>query len=235
MKEVIAFLNELSRNNNREWFTAHKEDYLHAKNIFDGFASELIKAVKEFDPNIGNLTVSDCTYRIYRDVRFSKDKAPYKTHMGVFINPGGKKSGLSGYYFHVSGKTGEEGDFGDHILAIGDYMMEPKVLKLIREDIQLGGGDFREILSKADPRLSLDTTGSLKKVPKGFDPDSPDAEYFKLKNFCLVMIPDQKMIQRKTLVKEVAEMFKSAKPFLDYVNRAIEYSKEGNQEYLIDF
>ena len=235
MQQVIDFLSELALHNDREWFNAHKEDYLKAKNTFDTFACELIKGVKEFDPSIGNLTLKDCTYRIYRDLRFSKDKSPYKTHMGMFIAPGGKKSGFSGYYFHISGITNENGDYGNHMIAVGDYMTEPKVLKLIREDILLGNGDFREIMSKVDHRLYLDSTGALKKVPQGFDKDSPDAEYFKLKRFCLVAIPDQKFILRKDLVKELLKIFKSTKPYLDYINRAIEYSKEDNTEYLIDF
>ena len=98
MKQVLRFLRSLSRHNDRAWFEAHRADYLKARATVDSLAERLIGGIRSFDDTIGPLTVSDCTYRIYRDVRFSKDKSPYKTHMGVFVNRGGKKSGYGGYY-----------------------------------------------------------------------------------------------------------------------------------------
>lgn len=99
MEEIIDFLNKLSANNNREWFNAHKEEYLHCKNLFEKFTIELIEGIRKFDESIGPLTISDCTYRIYRDTRFSLDKTPYKTHFGAFIVPEGKKSGYGATIF----------------------------------------------------------------------------------------------------------------------------------------
>jgi uncharacterized protein (TIGR02453 family) len=168
--------------------------------------------------------VSDCTYRIYRDVRFSKDKSPYKTHMGIFVNRGGKKSGYSGYYFHIDGN-------GDHLLAVGNYYTEPRVLKVLREDIELGGGDFRRILEGLAPGLALETESALKKVPKGFPGDSPDAEFFKLRNFCLVESLDDAFILKPDLPARLLAIFRTGKPFLDYVNRAIDYCREEQKDY----
>ena len=102
MKRVIEFLQNLVANNNKVWFDAHKDEYLLAKKVFEDFTEQLIAKVEAFDPSVKGLKVKDCTYRIYRDVRFSKDKSPYKTHMGCYICRGGKKSGYSGYYFHVA-------------------------------------------------------------------------------------------------------------------------------------
>ena len=230
MKQVLKYLHALSLHNDKVWFEAHKADYLKAKATVGELAVRLIEGIRSFDDTIGPLSVSDCTYRIYRDVRFSKDKSPYKTHMGIFVNRGGKKSGYSGYYFHIDGN-------GDHLLAAGNYYTEPRVLKTLREDIELGGGDFRRIIEGAAPGLVLDTEGSLKKVPKGFPADSPDAEYFKLKNFCLLKALDDGFILSPDLADNVLAIFRTGKPFLDYVNRAIDFCREDQKEYFssLDF
>ena len=230
MKQVLRFLHSLSLHNDKVWFEAHKDDYLKAKATVHELAAKLIEGIRSFDDTIGPLSASDCTYRIYRDVRFSKDKSPYKTHMGVFVNRGGKKSGYSGYYFHIDGT-------GNHLLAVGNYFTEPRVLKTLREDIELGGGDFRRILEGAAPGLVLDTEESLKKVPKGFPADSPDAEFFKLKNFCLLQPLDDKFILSPGLADNVLAIFTMGKPFLDYVNRAIDFCREESKEYFssLDF
>lgn len=225
MQRVISFLQELHDNNNREWFLDHKAQYLEAKNIFGEFAIELLKEIREFDDSIGNLGLQDITYRIYRDVRFSKNKAPYKCHMGVFICPGGRKSGYSGYYFQVS--AADEGGWeSGHMMASGNYFTEPAILRIIREDIELGKGDFREVLAQADPKFELDFSDALKKVPNGFPKDSPDSDYFRLKNFCLVHAPSDRFVRSKDLAKKVAAMFKTTQPFIHYINRAIEYARE---------
>ena len=230
MKQILKFLHALALHNDKAWFEAHKADYLNAKATVGELAVKLIEGIRSFDDTIGPLSVSDCTYRIYRDVRFSKDKSPYKTHMGIFVNRGGKKSGYSGYYFHIDGN-------GDHLLAVGNYFTEPKVLKVLREDIQLGGGDFRRILDGLSPGLVLDSTESLKKVPKGFPAEGPDAEFFKLKNFCLVESLDDGFILSPDLADRVLAIFRTGKPFLDYVNRAIDYCREEQKEYFssLDF
>ncbi|MBR6858054.1 MAG: DUF2461 domain-containing protein [Bacteroidales bacterium] len=159
MKQVLRYLHSLSLHNDKVWFEAHKADYLKAKATVGELAVKLIEGIRAFDDTVGPLSALDCTYRIYRDIRFSKDKSPYKTHMGIFVNRGGKKSGYSGYYFHIDGN-------GDHLLAVGNYFTEPRVLKVLREDILLGGGDFRRILDGLAPGLMMDTSDSLKKAPK---------------------------------------------------------------------
>lgn len=101
MQAIIDFLRQLSQNNNREWFMAHKSEYQQAQARFNELTEQLILGISQFDSSVSGLTAKDCIYRIYRDVRFSKDKSPYKTHMGAYVCPGGKKSGYAGYYFHV--------------------------------------------------------------------------------------------------------------------------------------
>lgn len=197
----------------------------------DALAVELIDGIRSFDKSIGPMSPKDCTYRIYRDLRFSKDKTPYKTHMGVYINRGGKKSGYSGYYFHLGAM-----EYGN-MIAIGDIWFPPEVLRVIREDIQLGGGDFRKILSEVDPRLVIDGRDALKRVPAPFPSDTPDAPYYKLKTFCLYYAPDNRFVTGKDLAPRLVDIFKTTKPFLDYINRAIDFVREEKKEYFssLDF
>ena len=224
MKEVIAYLNDLSHHNNREWFVANKQRYVEAQARFNAIVEKVIMGIAQFDPSVANLTAKDCTYRIYRDVRFSKDKSPYKTHMGAYICPGGKKSGFSGYYFHVG--IGGEGYPAAHMLAAGDYICDPKVLKILREDICYGEGDFADILkNKVSPVFWLDESSALKKVPAGFPADSPYAQYLKLRVFCLCYEPDTDFMTSPDMPEQTAELFKTTYPFLQYINRAIEYTK----------
>lgn len=225
MKEAIKFLTDLSRNNDKQWFDANKGRYLEAKAKVESLTADVIAGIRSFDETIGAMSPRDCTYRIYRDLRFSPDKTPYKTHMGVYINRGGKKSGYSGYYFHVGAKS-----YGN-MIASGDIWYPPEVLKVIREDIQMGKGDFREILSEVDPRLEMGFRGALKRVPAGFPSDTPDSDYYKLKAFCLYFSPDDKFFTSAHLVERLVDIFKTTKPFLDYINRAIDFCREEKKEY----
>lgn len=227
MKQVIEFLRQLEANNYREWFVEHKDEYQQAKQIFDTFAEQLISRVQSFDSSIQNLTLKDCTYRIYRDVRFSKDKNPYKTHMGCFICRGGKKSGYSGYYFHLSTGESQSYPFG-HMIAVGDYCMEPRALQILREDIAYGNGDFPKIIDSVDGCYYLDESNKLKRPPKGFDDQTPSIELVKNKVFCLNSELSTEQVLAPHLLDFLEEKFRSAKPFIDYINRAIEFSKSNN-------
>lgn len=223
MKEIISYLRDLSQNNNREWFMANKARYTAVAERFNAIVDELIREIARYDTSVTGLTAKDCTYRIYRDVRFSADKSPYKTHMGAFICRGGKKSGYSGYYFHIG--TGGEGYPAAHMLAAGDYCCDPKVLQVLREDIVGGGGDFDAIVQDARPTFDLDREGALKRNPKGFEQETQYTEYLRLKAFCLVHTPSNDFMYADGLAQRTAALFESSKPFLDYINRAIEYVK----------
>lgn len=226
MKQIITFLQELQANNNREWFNANKSRYVILQNRFNEFVDELITEIGHFDPSVTGLTAKDCTYRIYRDVRFSADKSPYKTHMGAFICPKGKKSGYSGYYFHIG--TGGDGYPNGHMLAAGDYCCDAKVLQILREDIVDGNGDFDNIVRSVYPTFRLDRECALKRNPKGFEQETRYNEYIRLKNFCLAHTPTEEFIYSYNLAKRVAELFRMTKPFLDYINRAIGYVKDNS-------
>ena len=140
MEDIIRFLEQLRRHNNREWFEANKLWYRDVKARFDGLVARLIDAIAAFDPSVAGLAVKDCTYRIYRDTRFSPNKEPYKTHFGAYFCSRGKKSGYAGYYFHVEPQG--DGLIGGHLLSAGLYMPEPNVLKSVRDEIFDNGERF---------------------------------------------------------------------------------------------
>ena len=223
MKTVLQFLRDLAQHNDRAWFNEHKERYLAVQQRWNEFCESLIGEIGAFDPDIARLTLRDCTYRIYRDTRFSPDKSPYKTHFGVFLATGGKKSMHAGYYFHVG--TGESNEYPQgHMLAAGNYCYEPKAIQILREDISDGWESFQnEVLAVADPRFVVDQEGALKRVPKGYAPDAPYADWMRLKSYCLVMNVDDDFITQPDLAKRVADLFRTTKPFNDYINRAIDF------------
>jgi uncharacterized protein (TIGR02453 family) len=227
MDSIIRFLRDLRDNNNRSWFMAHKDEYLRCQQRFETLTARLIEGVAAFDDTVRGLQPKDCTYRIYRDVRFSADKSPYKTYMGCYICPGGKKSGYVGYYFHIgTGGADADGYPTAHLFAVGDYCYEPKVLQILREDIAGGDGDFDDIVrNQCSPLFWLDQTGALKRNPKGFDADAPYPEYLRLKTFSLCYEPDDAFVTAPDLADRVIALFRTTLPFTRYINRAIDYSR----------
>lgn len=226
MKEILEFLRTLAQNNNKEWFNANKAWYQEVQKKWYAFCEELISEVGKYDADIAKLTLRDCTYRIYRDTRFSKDKTPYKTHFGVFLAPGGKKSMHAGYYFHVGTGGSNEYPYG-HMLAAGNYCYDTRAVRILREDISFGWEEFKEdVLGKADKRFYVDMDGALKRVPKEYPADAPYADWMRLKSFCLMTNADDDFITKPKLAQRVAQMFETTKPFIDYVNRAVDYAQE---------
>lgn len=225
MRAILSFLRDLSCNNNKEWFAANKDWYKEIQQKWYDFCEELIKEISLFDKEISKLTVKDCTYRIYRDTRFSKDKRPYKTHFGVFLAPGGKNSMHAGYYFHVS--AGEEGNYPDgHMLAAGNYCYDPNAIKILREDISYGWEEFKtQVLDVVDPAFHLNMEDALKRVPKEYSANAPYADFMRMKSYGLVMSIDDKFITSPELAKRVAVLFRTTKPMIDYINRAVDFAK----------
>ena len=223
MKRVIDFLAKLQVNNNREWFEANKAEYKEALLVFNTFVEKLIPAIASFDSTIQGLTLKDCTYRIYRDVRFSHDKRPYKHHMGAYICRGGKKSGYGGYYFHIEPEG--EGLLGGNIISSGIYMPEPKVLNSIRDEIYDNGAQFIAAIKKAKG-FQMDMSNSLTRVPKGYPQDSEYAEYLKLKDMYLIKFFPNDYILDENLLENLIKEYKTTREFLDIANRAASFAYE---------
>lgn len=224
MKTILSFLSQIKDNNNREWFEAHKAEYRAANDVFNAFVEKLIFGISAFDPSVKGLTVKDCTYRFYRDLRFSPNKMPYKTHFGAFVCPHGKNSGYSGYYFHIEPKG--NGFLDGHQLDTGLYCPQPNVLKSIREDIYLNGDRFEAAIREA-MGFVIEDNQALKKVPRGFPADYKYAEYLKLKNPCLYKQVDDKFLLSENLLENTLGAYSKTVTFNTLLNKAVEYALEG--------
>lgn len=218
MKEVLSFLKELSENNHRAWFEEHKATYLRVKNKTEELAASLINALGKVDPDIAPLTVKDCTYRIYKDVRFSKDKTPYKTHIGIYFVRGGKKSKYAGYYLHM------EPD--NCFLSGGVYMPMPEDLKKIRQEIYYHTEDFKKILNQKRFKeiygeLTIDN--KLKMPPKDFPKDFPDIDLLKYKDYFVIHPVSADMLDAPDFVNYAVKTWDVLKPFNRFCNRALDF------------
>ncbi len=215
-KSTIDFLKKLKKNNNREWFNTNKKLYEDAKYDFEIFIFEMIQKIAEFDESVSGLEPKDCMFRIYKDVRFSKDKSPYKTNLGASINKGGRKMPYAGYYVHISP--------GECFLASGLYMPMPDKLLLVRNKIAARSKEFLKIVESKDFKKyfgKLWEGDSLKTAPKGFEKDHPMVHYLKMKSF----IGDHIVTADKALTKNytdyAAKVLKVIKPLNDFLNEAI--------------
>jgi len=223
MKTILSFLRQIQENNNREWFEANKAAYRAANEVFNMFVEHLILGISQFDPSVKGLSVKDCTYRFYRDIRFSSNKMPYKTHFGAYISPYGKKSGYSGYYFHIEPKG--NGFLDGHQLDTGLYCPQPNILKSIREEIFLNGDAFDATIREAKG-FTLEDDQALKKVPGGYPADFKYAEYLKLKNPCLCKYVDDEFLLSGNLLENTLEAYRKTVPFNTWLNKAVEYALE---------
>ena len=218
MVEIIEFLAELSENNNREWFATHKAQYKAIDLRLKEFAAKLIQGIAAFDPSVANLTVADCTYRIYHDIRFSHDKRPYKTWSGVFVAPHGKKAGYAGYYIHFE----PSGCF----LYAGSHCPEPIALKSIREEI-LDNGDNMVAAIENSNGFRLCTENTLKRTPKDFPTNHKYDNLLRLKDFGVEKpLNPQLLNDSTTLLQTAVDNFRSIYPLVEILNRAINYAYE---------
>jgi len=174
---IMIFLEGLQANNTREWFNENKTSYLHALKCYEEVVEKIISSVEIFDDEVVGLKAKDTIFRIYRDVRFSHDKSPYKNHFGAFVAPGGRK-GDAGYYIHL--------EPGASMLAGGSWHPDAENLKKIRKAVDLFQEEFLEIVSEKAFKEwfgSVSTDDTLTQVPAGFNANSPVANYLKMKSF----------------------------------------------------
>jgi uncharacterized protein (TIGR02453 family) len=218
MKTIYTFLKQLKNNNNKEWFDLHKDQYLKAKEEHEALIDEVIKGIRKFDKKIDpSLTGKQCTFRIYKDVRFSKDKTPYKTNMGASINPGGKKTMTAGYYLHC--------EPGKNFIAGGVWMPEAEMLQAIRQEIDYNPKPLLKILGSASFKKyfkGLDEEDKLKTVPKGYDKTHPHIELLKNKHFLVSHELSDKEMNAANNVKTIVDGFKAMYPLMEYLRTAQE-------------
>lgn len=218
--KTIQFLTKLKKSNSREWFNEHRNEYDAAKENFIELVNQILSQAGQFDQDIAVLTYKDCIFRINRDVRFSKNKDPYKNNMAAYFVKGGKKSWLAGYYFHF-----EPG--GKSFIGGGLYGGEPNQIKKVRQEIDYNWEAFKGILQNKNFKktfggLSREEGMSLVREPKGYDKDNPAIDYIKLKNFIVsVPVTDEELTDQK-LVKKIITAFTTMQPLLQFLNRAME-------------
>jgi uncharacterized protein (TIGR02453 family) len=215
-EELLAFLKELKQNNNKEWFTVNKSRYEVAKAEFEAFITSLFAEIAVFDPSIGHLKAKECIFRIYRDVRFSKDKSPYKSHFGAHISIAPKKSEIhtrSGYYIHI--------EPGDSMLAGGAYLPQGDWLKGIRQEIDYSGADLMKILENPEFKKTFgEIEGEkLARMPKGYPENHQFIELLKMKSFLATHKVSDAELTKINFVETAAQVFKTLKPLGDFLNR----------------
>jgi len=215
-RTTIDFLYILKENNNREWFQENKNLYEDARTDFVQFAESLIPVIQSFEPRITNLAVKETMFRIYRDVRFSKDKTPYKTYFGSYIAPGGRKSIYCGYYMHI--------EPGNCFLAGGAYRPQSEYLKNIRSEIYYNLKEFEEILNDATFKKTFGQIvgEKLKRPPKGFPAEFEGVELLKFKDFTIFHQLDELQLLSKDFGNYAVNIFKKMKPLNDFINRALD-------------
>ncbi len=217
---IFTFLKNLALNNNKIWFEENKEDYLQAKSDFEAYIEKLIGIVQQIDPKIGHPHAKECIFRIYRDVRFSKDKQPYKNNFGAYISHGGRKSPYAGYYLHI------EPD--NSFLGGGEYCPGPPELKAIRQHIIDNSKEYKTIIENtAFKKVFPEILGEkLKTAPKGFPKDDPNIELIKPKSYTLLLHLDDKTIQSPNIEEKIIKTFSLMKPYNDFLNRAVKHCFE---------
>lgn len=217
MNTIINFLRQLAINNNKPWFDAHKSEYLESKAHLEALAVEFIEGVAQFDERCRGLQVKDCTYRIYRDIRFSPDKRPYKDWCGVYVCPHTKRSGRAGYYFHIEPNT------DTYFLCAGLYNPTKEVLQSVREQIMLDPEGFHDSMKDCRDFIpSWDT--ALKRMPQGYNENDPHSEYYLLRNYAICKpMTEQQMLAKDFLPQALCDL-KRTYPFNELLNRCYEYA-----------
>jgi len=214
---TLKFLKDLQKNNNRPWFEAHRKQYETAKEDFLLILEKLIPAIATFDAPIGSLKPRDCTFRINRDVRFSKDKSPYKNNMAAYFNRHGKKSNGAGYYLHI--------EPGRSFAAGGLWQPEPNDLAKIRQEIDYSFDNWKKVIGAPSFKKTFveGVKGdALVRPPKGYQETNPAITFLKMKSFVVTHSFSDAAVQSKTFVKDVANTFKTMKPFIDFLNAAMD-------------
>ncbi|MBP4139370.1 DUF2461 domain-containing protein [Flavobacterium geliluteum] len=218
-KESLQFLDDLKKNNNRDWFQDQKKRYEIFKKDYHQLVQDFLDAMKPLDPSLELLEVKNCTFRINRDIRFSKDKSPYKAHLGIWLSSGAKGQNRSGYYLHI--------EKGASFIAGGFYSPEAEELKKVRKEIAFFYDDLEAILNdknfkKEFGSLDVNESNALKNPPRGYEKDHPAIEFLKLKSFTAAQKFDISEVTQKDFVTKMSQRLIALKPLNEFINRALE-------------
>ena len=217
-KDTLQFLDDLKANNNRDWFLENKKRYEAVKKEYQQLVGDFLDVMKPLDPSLEMLEVKNCTFRINRDIRFSKDKTPYKSHLGVWLSSGAKGMNRSGYYLHL--------EKGASFIAGGLYCPEAQDLKKMRKEIAYFHDDLEAILNEKDFKREFkdfdrNEKDTLKNPPRGYEKEHPAIEFLKLKSFECSQKIDISEVTKKDFVATMSKKLITLKPLNDFINRAL--------------
>ena len=226
-KRILSFLDGIKKQNSREWFTEHKEEYNAVRADFEEGISAAILRISEFDSSVKHLTVKDTTYRFYRDTRFSTDKSPNKTHLGAYIAAHGKKAFHGGYYIHL--------EPGHCLVSCGNYWLPTNILTSCRNEIMANIDQWRKIV---ESKTFVETFGhpgennwdspkgfgleSLKTAPSGFPRDYEFIQYIRMKDYCCWKAVPDSFFEGDKWLDDMSEILKIGKPMMDFINSVID-------------
>lgn len=215
--DTLRFLKQLKKNNNKPWFEENRDRYEAAKKNVLELAATFLQILTEKDIRYAELDPKKCLFRINRDIRFSKDKTPYKTHMGLYFNPGGKKDDGPGYYLHIGAD--------ELFFAAGIWMPPPEQLKAIRQEIDYNWKDFKKIIDQKtfkDLFGTMNTEEKLQRPPKGYEETNPAIEYLKLKSFTISGPVPELAEDQNAATRQLKKLSVTARPFLEFLRPAID-------------
>ena len=229
---ILNFLKDVMANNNRPWFQEHKAEYEAAKAEWERGVAQALERIVSFDPSVATQTVKDCTYRFYRDTRFSPDKSPYKNHFGAYINAHGKKALRGGYYIHM--------EPGHCLLAVGNYWLPTNILTSCRNEIMANEAvwlkcvenkQFQRLFGGNEDTMSWEEMWDspqgfgltkLKSCPAGFPRDYAHVKYLRLKDYCAWHHVADDFFEGDGWLDELERIMSTAKPMMDFVNAVID-------------
>ncbi|MEM9327889.1 MAG: DUF2461 domain-containing protein [Bacteroidota bacterium] len=215
MQFILDFLSDLAQHNNRDWMQENKKRYLEAKKLHEDFIAKLIQGIATFDPSVSDLGPKDCTFRINRDIRFSKNKDPYKINFGAAMMEGGKKTSNPTYYLHLQP--------GGSFMAGGIYMPDAEMLKKIRQEIDYNAKELKDIVeaSKFQKTYGAITGESLKTAPKGYPKDHPNIELLRMKSFIVTKDLSDTVVLKDGFLDQLVVDYELIYPFNQYLAVAI--------------
>ena len=214
---ILQYLTDLSENNNREWYHAHKPEYKAANEEFEALVQDLIFRIGEFDPAILHNVPKSLTFKLNRDTRFSHDKSPYNPAFRAHISSMGKLPVPVGYYLMI--KPGDKSFLGGGLFAD----MFKDATTMVRDYISANGAQWEQIIHAPDFKKHFTVQGtSLKNVPAGYEKEHPQAEFLKYKSWYLEYpIKDAELADAGQFLDRAADLFRRMKPFNDYLNKAL--------------
>ena len=215
-RQILAFLQQLQQNNQKEWMDAHRDDYQSARASFIELIMYLLRGLETEDKGMRGLDPKKCIFRINRDIRFSKDKSPYKINFGAALAEGGRNSGNAAYYLHL--QPNDESFIGG-----GLYQPPKEMLAKVRQEIDYNASELRTLVSAPDFRETFGEIqgDSLKRAPKGYDPDHPNIALLKLKDYIVLRKLTDEEVTDAQFPDQALATFKTMIPFVHYLNVAV--------------